>query len=204
MKPPPSEPKRINTSQGENTLNILAPLVAMALWSAACSDTERAARRYLESGDNNSPISQIFDAEILYTDSGLVRARLLTPLISDYQTREGSMRVMPRGLKVLLYEAGGESSGVLVADSGVIYSHRDEVSAFGHIHFTNDRNEQLATSELHFNTRTFELFTEAFVTLRRGDEVLFGQGLQATDNFARLVIRRPMGQFILEEAEEGP
>ncbi|MCS6980836.1 MAG: LPS export ABC transporter periplasmic protein LptC [Flavobacteriales bacterium] len=204
MKPPPCEPKRIKISAKGKTLNALATLLALILGLVGCSDTEGAARRYLESGDNNTPISQIFDAEILYTDSGLVRARLLTPLIADYQTREGSLRVMPRGLKVLLYEAGGESSGVLVADSGVIYSHKDEVSAFGHIRFTNDRNEQLATSELHFNTRTFELFTEAFVTLRRGDEVLFGQGLQATKNFAHLIIRRPMGQFFLEEAEQVP
>lgn len=178
----------------------LAVLYFSVLW--ACFDTRQAAVRYLDTSEEKLPFAETFDAEMVYSDSGIIRARLITPLIQDYNQKEGGLRIMPKGLTVQFYDPQGSASGTLRADSGIIYGYRDLVSTYGHVHFVNENNEELNTEALHFNTRTFELYTESFVTLRRGDEVLYGQGLEATDNFARLRIQRPMGEFIIEEVSD--
>lgn len=176
----------------------LAALSFTAL--CACFDTRQAAVKYLETTDEKLPFAETSDAEMVYSDSGIIRARLITPLIQDFNESEGALRVMPRGLTVYFFTPDGATSGTLQADSGVIYSHKDLVSTFGRVHFVNENKEELNSEALHFNTRTFELYTESFVMLRRGSEVMYGQGLEATDNFTRLRIRRPMGEFFVEEA----
>jgi LPS export ABC transporter protein LptC len=184
------------------SLNLWKLFVILSLttcWS--CFDTRQAAVKYLEAANDKFPFAETFEVEMVYSDSGIIRARLITPLIQDFQEKDGSLRIMPKGLTVHFYEPEGSASGTLKADSGVIYSNRDLVSTFGHVHFVNENKEELYSQALHFNTRTFELYTESFVTLRRGTEVMYGQGLEATDNFARLRIRRPMGEFFIEDAE---
>lgn len=177
----------------------LTALSFTALW--ACFDTRQAAVKYLETTDEKLPFAETFDADMVYSDSGIIRARLITPLIQDFNEREGALRVMPQGLTVYFFNSEGAASGTLRADSGVIYGYKDLVSTFGRVRFVNENNEELNSEALHFNTRTFELYTESFVTLRRGAEVMYGQGLQATDNFAQLRIRRPMGEFFVEEED---
>lgn len=157
----------------------------------------------MDNSGGDEPFAETYEAEMTYSDSGIVRARLFTPLLQDFNRKEGALRVMPQGLIVNFFNSEGASAGVLRADSGVIYQDKDLVSTYGNVHFENENKEQLASAVLHFNTRTFELYTEAFVTLRRGSEVLYGQGLEATDNFGRLRIRKPMGEFFVEESDNG-
>jgi len=164
-------------------------------------DTGRMAARYQDKVENTEPLLLTWNARIIYSDSGIIRAKLSTPLMHDYTFKDGIMRTMPSGLTVYLFEVDGKEAGTLVADSGVIHSQREEVSAYGRVIFVNPQNEQLRTSELHFNTNTYLLFTDAFVTLQKGDEVLYGQGLEATDKFSKLKIRKPMGQFFIEDAD---
>lgn len=177
----------------------LGTAVMFGLCVAGCTDTRQSALKYIETTDTEPPFAQTFDADMRYTDSGIVRARLLAPVVQDFNEKEGVVRRMPRTFTVYLFDRSGASSGILQADSGVIFSYRDEVSAYGNVHFRNDAGEELTTQELHFNTRTFVLFTQAFVTIKRNGEVIYGQGLEATDNFSRLRLQRPMGQFYIQD-----
>lgn len=199
MKAPPCAPKKTNLSVPLSLRHFLPVFSITALW--ACFDTRQAAVKYLETTDDKLPFAETFDAEMIYSDSGFIRARLITPLIQDFNEKEGPLRTMPKGLTVYFFNPEGNASGTLRADSGVMYGYKDLVSTFGRVRFINENKEELLSEALHFNTRTFELYTESFVTLRRGAEVMYGQGLEATDNFARLRIRKPMGEFFVEETE---
>ena len=61
------------------------------------------------------------------------------------------------------------------------------------------KNEQLNTEELFWKPADEKIFTDKFVTIRQQTDVIYGQGLEAKQDMSDYVIKRPEGEFAVEE-----
>ena len=62
-----------------------------------------------------------------------------------------------------------------------------------------EKNEQLNTEELFWRPAEEKIFTDKFVTIRQETDVIYGQGLEAKQDMSDYIIKRPEGEFSVEE-----
>ena len=67
---------------------------------------------------------------------------------------------------------------------------------------TNAKGEKLETEHLIWSEREQKIWSEEFVTLSRGTEVIMGQGFEADQNFTTYTIKKVTGTISIEEDEQ--
>jgi len=138
-------------------------------------------------------------AEYLYSDSGHVHNRLRAGRVSEYATTKPPRTELDEGLELTFFDSAGRSGSVLVARKARILpaQHRMEVS--DQVVFTNARGERLETERLVWSQDSDRVYTDRPVKITREADILYGQGLDANEDFSRYTIRRITGTLFLDQ-----
>lgn len=148
----------------------------------------------LESGKN---------VEMLYSDSAIVRAKLNTPQMDRYMGKKNYME-MPKGMVVIFYNESGKEENRLKADYGIGYDNGkgiDRMEAKRNVQVINEKGDKLETEELTWNAGTKEIFTDKFVKITTKEEVIWGEGLKANEDFSKYEILHPQGVIQVDDKE---
>jgi LPS export ABC transporter protein LptC len=148
----------------------------------------------LESGKN---------VEMLYSDSAIVRAKLNTPQMDRYIGKKNYME-MPKGMLVIFYNEAGKEENRLKADYGIGYDNGkgiDRMEAKRNVQVINEKGDKLETEELTWNAGTKEIFTDKFVKITTKEEVIWGEGLKANEDFSHYDILHPKGVIQIDDKE---
>ncbi|MEQ8575825.1 MAG: LPS export ABC transporter periplasmic protein LptC, partial [Fulvivirga sp.] len=62
-----------------------------------------------------------------------------------------------------------------------------------------ENQQELDTEELFWKPSEERMFTEKFVTIKLPDQVLYGKGLEAKQDFSEYTILQPEGEFYIDE-----
>ncbi len=145
------------------------------------------------------PMRTLENTEIIHSDSGRIKARVLAKKILNYQNED---REVPEGMFVTFYEKDGAKSATLRADYAY-YTSEDKIwKARGNVVIHNMQNQEtLKTEELFWNPRTGEVNTEKFVKIETPEEVITGTGLTARQDFSTWSIKHPEGIFVIEDED---
>ena len=143
------------------------------------------------------PMRILTNAEIEHSDSAIVRGRMITPKLYDFSSGD---RELPKGGYLEFYDLNGQITATLRSDYGY-YTIEDETWRIeGNVILKNaESGETLHTEQLYWNPKDGKVFTDKFVRIENGDEILTGIGLTANQDFSSYVIKEPQGTFILEE-----
>jgi LPS export ABC transporter protein LptC len=57
----------------------------------------------------------------------------------------------------------------------------------------NSKGEKLKTEELSWSKKHHRIFTDEFVTITTEDEVIYGHGLEANEDFSKYTIKKISG-----------
>lgn len=148
----------------------------------------------LESGKN---------VEVLYSDSAIVRAKLITPQLDRYMGKKNYME-MPKGMMVIFFDQFKKEQNRLTADYGIGYDNgngMDKMEAKRHVVVINEKGEKLETEHLTWNAATKQIYTDEFVKITTKDKVLMGDGLKATQDFSEYEIIHPKGEILMDDKE---
>ena len=64
------------------------------------------------------------------------------------------------------------------------------------------KKEQLNSEELFWNLKEEKIFTEKFVRIETEDEILLGEGLEASQDFENYTIKNPTGIISIDDDQE--
>lgn len=129
--------------------------------------------------------------DMLVSDSTIVKLRLVarTQLVLSNKDRD-----FPDGIYLRFYNPFGLVTSTLVADKGYYYSEKDYYKAEGNVIMRNLFNgDELSSELLNWDPKKEEIYTDNFVTIKTQDEVLTGEGLEATQDFEEYTILKPSG-----------
>lgn len=140
-------------------------------------------------------------AEYYYSDSGHVRNRLRAGRIREFIGRDREHTLVDGGLELVFFDAGGDSGAVLTADRGEILPRQHRMVVQDHVRFVNERGERLETDRLTWSQDSDRVWTDSPVKITRADDIVYGQGLDANEDFSRYVIRRITGQIHVEDRD---
>ncbi|MCK6616103.1 MAG: LPS export ABC transporter periplasmic protein LptC [Cyclobacteriaceae bacterium] len=145
------------------------------------------------------PLRQAEHVEMFYSEAQVVKVKMLADLVYEFQNGD---REFPKGIYLEFFDETGTLSSTLRANHAYYFKNEDQWRARGKVEVINlAKNEQLNTEELFWRPTKEEIHTESFVTIRMQNEVIYGEGLEAKQDMSFYTIKKPQGEFTIEENE---
>lgn len=120
---------------------------------------------------------------IEYTDSGLLRARVFSPILVAVKAKRNPYLLMKKGLKVDFYDATGALESYMTAEYGISYINDKKVVVRRNVEILNVKGETLNTEELIWDQQTGTIRTDKFVKITGTDQITTGTGLVSNQSF---------------------
>ncbi len=147
-------------------------------------------------------IERMEEVEILYSDSAQVRVRITAPMMLRYLERGKAQQEFPEGVLVEFIDNYNQVNGSLRANYGQRFETTQKVVVRDSVVWKSNTGEQLETAELTWSERDRKIRTNKFVTITRPDEIIYGHGFEADQDFSHARIRTIKGRIQLDEIRE--
>lgn len=142
-------------------------------------------------------VERMQNVEMLYSDSAKIEVRITAPLLDRY-TEMNARQEFTDGLLVEFFDNNQHVSGYLSAKYGVKYEGEYKIVVRDSVVWESYKGEKLDTEELTWDERTGRIFTNKFVTLVRKEEIIFGYGFEADQDFKSSTVKAVEGIVQLE------
>lgn len=152
----------------------------------------------IASNEASLPVETSKDIQILYSDSAKVKANLKSPVLKFYKV-ENAYHEMPAGLVVNFYDNKMQVTSTLSAKYGRKFQNKRIIEIKDSVVVVNNKGEKLNTERLIWNEQTRKIYTDKFVKITTPDEVIFGEGLEANQDFTSYRIFKIRGIFNVKE-----
>jgi LPS export ABC transporter protein LptC len=167
-------------------------IVFILFFTVACSQTE-----LKEPLIYDGPARVGENVELYYTENNQVKVKMIAALIYEFENGD---REFPKGIYLEFYNEFGKMESTLRANEAYYFKKEDQWRGRGKVEVKNlEKNEQLNTEELFWKPAQEKIFTDKFVTIRQQADVIYGQGLEAKQDMSDYTIKKPEGEFAVEE-----
>lgn len=142
------------------------------------------------------------DVTMLYSDSTVLKIKLLTPQMQKYERDvKEPVTIMPKGLFVIFYDEKGKEATTLKADYGVRYEVSKKMEVKYNVEVVNVNGEKLNTEHLTWDEQKKKITSDAFVKITTAKEIIMGKGLEANQDFTQYEIKEVTGTIRLEDKD---
>lgn len=134
-----------------------------------------------------------------YTDSGKIKAILVSPKMIDYASVQYPFTEFPNGILVTLFDDSGKKNYIR-SDFAVTFKGTDIIDMRGNVKMTADGGQYLETDQLYYDQKNEWFFTEKpfkFTDPLKG--ISTGEGLDFSKDFKRINYQKVYG--LINEAE---
>lgn len=135
---------------------------------------------------NFAPMGETDTVNLKYTDSGRVKAILVSAKMLDYGNAAFPYTEFPVGVDITLYDAQQQKSYV-VSDYAIRYKQTDVIDLQGNVKITSHDGKILETTQLYYDQKREWFFTEkkCKLTLGPGNE-FYTKGFDASRDFKNI------------------
>ncbi len=149
--------------------------------------------------DPKAPDEITKDLNVFYTDSGYARVEISAKLAETYRSPE-MITKLKDGLKVNFFSPDGEIVSTLSAlygevnfSKGLLFV-KDSVRLLNHV-----KKQQLETEVLFWNQKDSTIYTNSDVIVRSPKGLLYGKGIQTSQDFSYYEFLKPYGKINFDE-----
>jgi len=130
-----------------------------------------------------SPVGRSENINLKYTDSGKVKAILVSPLMLDYSQLEYGFNEFPDGVDVTLLDNKAQKS-FIVSDYAITYANTDIIDLQGNVKITSSDGKVLETEQLYYDQKNEWFYTEKYFKFTDGQGgFLEGPGIDFSKDF---------------------
>lgn len=144
------------------------------------------------------PLQTIRGSQITYSDSGCVSFVIQAGKIERYPNQERPADEFSEGIKVISYNFNGDIESELTAERASNYPEEQLMIARDSVILTNIEGKRLNTEELTWDEEAGRIFTDKFVKITTPSEILYGDGLEAKEDFSSYEIKNIKGRITIE------
>lgn len=172
-------------------------LAGVILLVASCNN--RISEAMEGEGTEILPVNTTYNAVITYTNNGIVTSKLYSPQIEQYLTKDTSYIIMRKGFKAQFFDSLGNYTSELRAAKGVYYDRQKIMVGEKKVNFKNLKGENLFTDKLTWYQDSARIVTQSPVKIYRPTGVIYGQGLEAAEDFSNYSIHKITGTVYVQD-----
>lgn len=154
----------------------------------------------LASDDTSSSI-MAKDIVFIRSDSGNIKLILSAPELLKHKLDTGELE-FPKGFNAVMFTETEDTLTYIRADYGISSNEMTVIEAEGNVEVRNyNSDDKMNSGKLYWNQTTKQLFTRSAVKITMPDKEIYGDSLEALDDFSEYTIYN--GRATLEIDEEG-
>lgn len=162
--------------------------VSMALTAGCAAKTDKEAA-YVE--PYAGPMMTATNIQTVYSDSGETKLILKAPVQLLLQNSD---REFPQGVYVEFFDEKKDPKAVLTSNYAIFYKEQNLYKISGKVVIDNKRDgKKMSTEELYWSPATKKIYTDKFLIIETANEIIKGEGMDATQDFASYKIRTVTG-----------
>lgn len=177
-------------------MRMLIPILALLL----CSCVNDPDEVFRTAGKIQPAVEHGKDVRMVYSDQGVVRMVLDAVAVSRYALEDPYMEFND-GLKVRFFNPYPRESSSLEALYGIRYEKTEMTIVRDSVVVINAEGDRLDTEELIWNPVEQNIRSDKFVKITTADEIIFGTGFEADEEFTRYKILNPEGTIRVRPEE---
>jgi len=179
-------------------LYLPALFVCMLLMSA-CENSLNDIQK-IASKEEDKPISRSTGVDVIYSDSAKVKAHMTAPLMIEYADTPKPYKEMPKGVKILFYDADLKESGNIVSDYAVQRDKENIIEFRKNVVATNAQGQIFKSEELIYDMNTKKMYsTKAVEIVSPNGDVVDGIGFDSNETFFPWHMVQMTGAFHVDE-----
>lgn len=142
------------------------------------------------------------EVTIIYSERGKSKIRMYATEFIRNEVAKPPFVDMRKGLKVEFFEDSSDNvESTLTALYARWYEGKGNVLIRDSVVVVNKKGETLRTEELIWNQNVRKFYTEKFVRINTPDQVMYGDGLEANEDFSWYRIKNPKGVVRVDKEE---
>jgi LPS export ABC transporter protein LptC len=154
----------------------------------------------IASKEENRPISRSTGVDVIYSDSAKVKAHLTAPLMIEFEDTPKPYKEMPKGVKIIFYDANLKETGNIVSDYAVNREKENIIEFRKNVVATNAQGQIFKSEELIYNMNTKKMYSKLPVEiLSPGGDVVDGVGFDSNESFYPWHIQQTTGIWHVDE-----
>ena len=165
---------------------------------SACSNDPKIVETFAT--NKNLPTETIKEAELIYTEKGKVKVKIIAQKIERYAAT--STINFSEGIVVHFFNDSAIITSTLTAQDAIIDEKKEQMMAQVNVELINQKQEKLNTEQLIWDERTNLIFTEKLVRITTKDEVIFGEGFESTTDFSSYKITNVRGSINIKDGND--
>lgn len=137
-----------------------------------------------------------------YSDSGKVKIKLSAPFIERFITKTPPYDLMPQGLKIIFIDSLGNTDATVISNYAIHYPKQQILELSNDVRVYNADGDSLNSEHLTWNAKTQKILSDDFVKITTKDEIIYGDGFEANQDFTNYSIKHIKGIISIEEKTE--
>ncbi len=177
------------------SLGIAALVLGAAILFFACENDLEQIKAF--SSQENLPIAEAKNFEMLKTDSGEVRYFLKAPTLLQFENDGNTYTEFPDGIELIQYDENNRITSVITANYAKQFVDKKEWEAKNNVIVTNAEGDTLKTEQLFYEEESGKTYTEEFVRIIKPNQTITGTGFQSDGSMQNWRIKNPKGPIYI-------
>jgi LPS export ABC transporter protein LptC len=140
------------------------------------------------------------DVTLLYSQGSQLKARLFAEEFIRAAHAVPQYSEARKGLRIEFYNAEAKVESVLTAKYARWYEQQNNVLIRNNVIVVTKKGETIQTEELVWNQKAEKFFTEKFVRITTATQTLYGDGMEANQDFSTCEIKNVKGSVAVDKS----
>jgi LPS export ABC transporter protein LptC len=158
-------------------------IIAASLFLISCKNNLNEIRKSKISEFN--PVGEASDFNLKYTDSGKIKAILISPQMLDFSNLEFPFTEFPKGINLTVFD-DRQNKSFITSDYAVSYSGSNIIDLSGNVTIKTHDGKILETQQLYYDQMNEWFFTQKPYKFLNNGTVINGTGIDFSKDFKTL------------------
>lgn len=178
----------------KNRIRKVVLLLVVTLFFVSCENNINEVRKI--NITEISPVGEAQDFNLKYTDSGKIKAVLISPQMLDFSTADFPFNEFPKGVDLTVYDDLGNKSFV-TSKYAISYSSSGIIELRDQVIITTHDGKKLETEQLYYDQKNEWFFTQKPYRFNDRGSIINGVGIDFSKDFRFLDTQRIQGTYSL-------
>ncbi len=174
-------------------------LICLMLFCSSCGNNIKEVQDFL--ADKNLPVGVAKNVNLVHTDSGAVKVKMVTPLRYDFANRKiHPYQEFPEGIQVTNFDKNKDSV-TLTADYCRSYNKTGISEVKNNVVIVNYKDGiRLYTEQLFWDQNTHYVYTEKAFKLITKTDTINGKGFESSEDLSKRIMKDISGTIYVNES----
>jgi LPS export ABC transporter protein LptC len=176
--------------------------MAIGLISSGCSGNSMDEIEQLIIENEDMPVSTSKNITLLLSDSGNIKIEMTAPLVERFlEIDEPPYDLLSEGMMVEFFDSLGNVEANVKCNHAIHYPEKELLILTKNVVVDNIDGDVLNSEYLVWNAKTKKITSNDFVKITTGDEIIYGDGFEADQDFTNYQIRNIKGIISVDDED---